>query len=152
MARWWRCSITFMGAGDSAEDMRQRMRLLFDGIPLKDLHLNVNPMSEGEIVRALDREQSKALIEADLDEGVRLTDLPIAEVSLETEPRLLGGMVPAPKVHHPYEQGLWIFPDDHPLAPYERLARQQQDTAALEAMKELPPGDLELEEGDDRQV
>src|SRR5690349_6752450 len=101
MPRWWRCSLTFMGAGESANEMRQKMRMLFDGIPLRDLHLNVNPMSDGEIMRALDREDSKRMIERDSDSGEgtlsSLVDTPIIE-GQPSEPRLLGGMVPAPNV------------------------------------------------------
>jgi hypothetical protein len=52
---------------------------------------------------------------------------------------------------HPWDQGMWIFPDDHPLQKYERLAKLDYDSEAandksvkerfLEAgMKALPPG------------
>jgi hypothetical protein len=38
------------------------------------------------------------------------------------------GFIPTPDIPHPWSQGLWIFPDDHPLARYERMAKQQEDT------------------------
>jgi hypothetical protein len=33
-------------------------------------------------------------------------------------------LAPEAGVVHPWDQGLWIFPEDHPLAPMERQARQ----------------------------
>jgi hypothetical protein len=40
-------------------------------------------------------------------------------------------------VHHPWVDGQFIFPPDHPLAAYERLARDQHDQEALDKLKEL---------------
>jgi hypothetical protein len=117
-----------MGAGDTRAEMMEKLRMLLDGIPLKDLHLSADPMSEGETMRALDRESAKAAIESDTDQGMTLIDT-------------LAG--PA-EIIHPYEQGAWIFPDGHPLAAYERLAAIRKDTQALDSMKELMPGDSPL--------
>jgi hypothetical protein len=48
---------------------------------------------------------------------------------------------------HPWADDVWIFPEDHPLAPLERQARAQQQ-AKLE-LKEPPK---QLEAGDDPAV
>jgi len=49
---------------------------------------------------------------------------------------------------HPWSEGLWIFPEDHPLAPLERAAY----AGAKKIPKELEKPPLELEAGDDSEV
>jgi hypothetical protein len=47
---------------------------------------------------------------------------------------------------HPWDQGLWIFPEDHPLASAERAARHRYDDTRLtnpEFAKGLKQGILE---------
>lgn len=46
----------------------------------------------------------------------------------------------AERVPHPWDQGASIFPDDHPLARYERIARDRGDQDAGDAFLELPSG------------
>jgi hypothetical protein len=38
-------------------------------------------------------------------------------------------------VVHPWDQGLWIFPDDHPLAQYERMAKDRGQSAKQEFLE-----------------
>jgi len=47
----------------------------------------------------------------------------------EDEPTI----APDASVTHPWDQGLWIFPEDHPLHEYERLARDKPITSEVEA-------------------
>lgn len=82
----------------------------------------------------LDSRNSKFLIENDLDAGISFT----GDVLGQRGARAL----------HPWEQGLSIFPEDHPLRPFEDRLRQENEAEALEAMqalapklKELPPGE-----------
>jgi len=136
MARWWRIGITFRAAANDREDALAKARALFGDLPVPNLKISVDPLSDKQALAQLDEEQAKRVIETDADQGGAL----------------LGIMgIPAPRITHPYDQGAWIFPDDHPLAPYERVAKQQKDTQALDAMRalsvkgtlELPPGDSE---------
>lgn len=87
-------------------------------------------MSETEIQR--DSILSKQIIEADTDRGINF----VGDV-----------MGQKPGAMHPWMQGLSIFPEDHPLRPYEDNLRAVNDKEALEhlqalspKMKELPPG------------
>lgn len=56
------------------------------------------------------------------------------------------GIIPTMGITHPWDQGLWIFPDDHPLAPVERAAKQGEHAEELKqnfleaGQKMLPPG------------
>jgi hypothetical protein len=142
--QWWRFSITFMGPATDRADAMARLRAFTDGLPMRDLKLSADPMAAKEVLRGLDREEAKRQIEADEDAGVRLTELrPISDADIFNEEQgLLGGMVPMPGApRHPWLDGVSIFPPDHPLAAYERLARDQHDQPALEKLKELSPGD-----------
>jgi len=136
-----------MSPGDDRKDVMKRLRAFTDGLPLRDLHLACDPMGGQEVLRALDREEAKRQIEADEDTGAKLAELtgPVVDAEIFNEEQgLLGGMVPLPGVHHPWLDGLSIFPPDHPLAAYERLARDQHDgpaMAELEKLKELESGD-----------
>jgi len=49
---------------------------------------------------------------------------------------------------HPWSQGLWIFPEDHPLAALERAAKEGQKKIPAE-LKEPPK---QLEAVDDKKV
>jgi hypothetical protein len=78
---------------------------------------------------------SKQVIEADADAGISFV-----------------GDVVGERFHvpHPWEQGLSIFPEDHPLRAFEDKLRADNETEALEQMqalapklKELPPGDAD---------
>ena len=51
------------------------------------------------------------------------------EDPLKEESPLLSDM----NVVHPWDQGLFIFPEGHPLAEYERLARDKPITSEVEA-------------------
>jgi hypothetical protein len=137
--QWWRFSITFMGPATDRTDAMARLRALVDGLPLRNLHLSATPMSAKEAFRGLDREAAKREIEADTDTGAKLTELhEISDADIFNEEQgLIGGMVPLPGVHHPWVDGQFIFPPDHPLAAYERLARDQHDQQALDKLKEL---------------
>ena len=136
---WWRCSVTFMAPAENRSDAIAKLRALFDGMPLRNLTFSASPMSGGEVLRALDREQAKKAIEADTDTGAKLTELhEISDADIFNEEQgLVGGIVPMPGVKHPWEEGVFFFPPDHPLAPYERLARDQRDQPALDKLKEL---------------
>ena len=123
MSGWWRCSVTWMGAGVDREDAMNRIRALFDGLPLMGLTISASPMNEQQALRVLDREQAKGEIENDTDSGTTLTKL----------------IDPPHMPRHPWLEGVNIFPPDHPLAAYERLARDQHDQPALDKMKELEP-------------
>lgn len=88
-------------------------------------------MSEEEIQR--DSIISKQIIEADADAGFSFT-------------RDVMGQRPG--AMHPWDQGLWIFPEDHPLHQFEARLRAEDDKEALDTLqalspklKELPPGD-----------
>jgi hypothetical protein len=57
-----------------------------------------------------------------------------------------GQTYPADAPPHPWDQGMWIFPDDHPLAGYERAAKMSRDDKEKQAFLEagrlmLPPGE-----------
>lgn len=54
----------------------------------------------------------------------------------------LASMIGEMNVVHPWDQGSNIFPDEHPLAPYERIARDRDDRRAGDALLELPSGEL----------
>src|SRR5215471_11824663 len=133
MARWWRIGVTFRAAAENREDAMAKARALFGDLPVPNLKISADPLSEKQVLAQLDEEQAKMEIERDADQGGTL----------------LGIMgIPAPRITHPYKQGAWIFPDDHPLAPYERVAMQQKDEKALEAMKAMSVAG-QLERGDD---
>ena len=42
---------------------------------------------------------------------------------------------------HPWKEGLWIFPEDHPLSRYERAEHAKKLKALKKPPKELMPGD-----------
>jgi hypothetical protein len=99
-------------------------------------------MAGREVLRALDREEAKRQIESDEDTSAKLAELsgPVTDAEIFNEEQgLIGGIVPLPGVQHPWLQGVSIFPPDHPLAAYERLARDQHDQPALDKLKELEP-------------
>jgi hypothetical protein len=45
---------------------------------------------------------------------------------------------------HPWEDGVWIFPPEHPLAKFERREKERKDKELNPKPKELPPGDRSL--------
>ena len=146
MSGWWRYSVTFAGPADNRHDAMARLRALLGDLPVRGLHLSATPMTDSEVMRVLDRDSAKRAIESDQDSGAKLTELGIAQVTdaeVFGEQGMIGGMIPAPGVHHPWIDGDFIFPPEHPLAAYERLARDQHDHAALNQLKELAPGDPE---------
>lgn len=76
---------------------------------------------------------SKKIIEADADAGITF----VSDV-----------MGQRPGAMHPWDQGLSIFPEDHPLRQFEDRLRAENDKEALDdlqalspKLKELPPGD-----------
>jgi hypothetical protein len=50
---------------------------------------------------------------------------------------------------HPWDQGAWIFPDDHPLAGYERAAKMNQDREPRAKQSFLEAGQKMLPRGDE---
>lgn len=52
-------------------------------------------------------------------------------------------LVPEATITHPWDQNLWIFPDDHPMAQYERAAYNKEKKARKE-MLELGEADQAL--------
>lgn len=93
-----------------------------------------------------DRVLSKEIIEADADHGMSFA----GDVMGQSSARAL----------HPWEQGLSIFPEGHPLRAFEDRLREDNEQEALEQMqalapklKELPPGDDEsYDEAIDREM
>lgn len=74
----------------------------------------------------------------------------------QERPSGLASTYPDDAPPHPWDQGLWIFPEDHPLAVYERFSKigdargwrrdpstqEKEKQAFLEAgQKMLPPGE-----------
>jgi hypothetical protein len=47
-----------------------------------------------------------------------------AEVEVQAASRDPEERIP---VTHPWDQGLWFFPENHPMAPYERAAKRHYD-------------------------
>lgn len=86
---------------------------------------------DGRVFEATESEATKFAIEHDLDHGVSL----------------LPNSGPLPP--HPWEQGLWIFPDDHPLSKLERLAKEREDTEMLDVLYAEAPKLKQITEGSD---
>lgn len=77
--------------------------------------------------------EARYAIENDLDQGINFS-------------RDVMGQ--SPKATHPWDQGLSIFPEDHPYRPIEDHFRRQRDEEGLRLLqaqspklKELPPGE-----------
>jgi hypothetical protein len=111
--------------------VRDRIWAEFEDDSVQEIMVHVQPMP-GEYSRAIaQRDEAKRMIEQDQDRSFSLAD------------HLSGGG----GVTHPWDQGLNIFPADHPLASMERRAREQNDEqtiaelgAAAPKLKELPRG------------
>lgn len=56
----------------------------------------------------------------------------------------VGDVVPAPGVTHPWEQGLWIFPEDHPYHEYEIMYRRKWQEQKDQGHKQLAHRQIEL--------
>jgi len=48
------------------------------------------------------------------------------------------GLIPKADAIHPWDQGSWIFPEDHPMHVYERMAKRDYDSAAGSAEQREP--------------
>jgi hypothetical protein len=84
---------------------------------------------------SVDQAEAKYMIENDLDQGVSFT-------------RDIFGQ--QPKAMHPWDQGLSIFPVDHPLRGIEDHFRAQRDMEGLDLLKKQLPGPhKQLESGDE---
>ena len=98
----------------------------------RDIRVHLQPMPPEYDRMMSESDNAKRAIEADADHGINLTS------------DVLG----APgTVRHPYADGVWIFPEGHPLANAERRAAFNGDTeilnelhAAAPRLKELPRG------------
>lgn len=82
-----------------------------------------------------DSELSKMMIEADADAGINFAGDVMGQNTAGAT--------------HPWSQGLSIFPEDHPLRPFEDQLREQDEEEALRAMQALAPKLKELPSGDD---
>lgn len=118
--------------GGATEEVTSRVWAEFEEDGARDIKVHLQPMP-GEFSRRITAsDEAKAQIEADADQGVTLLD-----------------GLSSSKVRHPYEDGVWIFPEGHPLAGAERAAAQAHNTevlnelqAAAPKLKELPRGNL----------
>jgi hypothetical protein len=119
-------TIKFLCQVRDREDAMARTRLMFGDLPLPGLRIDAARAPQELERKLIDRDQAKAAIEADADRGVSFVE------------DIMGHR--PPPVKHPWEQGAWIFPDDHPLAAYEKAARAQNDTKALATMRALTEG------------
>ena len=118
-------TIKFLCEVRDREDALARTRLMFGDLPLPGLRIDA-ARAPIELERKLiDRDEAKRAIEADTDRGISFVD------------DVMSG---PPRVVHPWEQGVWIFPDDHPLRAYEQAARAQNDQRALGSLRELTEG------------
>lgn len=92
----------------------------FDGQinSIRDVKVFVQHMP-GEYTRQLDREEAKQQIENDTDQGISFLDT----------------MAGSPKVRHPWDDGMWIFPEDHPLSAMEREAHRKGDKRAGDVLE-----------------
>lgn len=124
-------TIKFLCEVRDREDALARTRLMFGDLPLPGLRIDAARAPVELERRLVDRDLAKSVIERDLDQGASFV-------------RDIMG-VPEPPPPHPWKQGLWIFPDTHPLAAYERAAKAQNDTRALDAMRELKGGQHAIE-------
>lgn len=119
-----------------------------------------------------DFDQAKALFESDLDDQefreynltvVDVAQLPISAIRLRHEviwppgseeggfegPEQSGGLINDMNVRHPWDDGVWIFPVEHPFSALERAAYTGYNTAAnvdeqrqiKRAIAALPPAD-----------
>jgi hypothetical protein len=57
------------------------------------------------------------------------------EQSLERRDEPEFSIIPTPGITHPWDQGLWIFPDDHPMATYERAAYNREQKARRQMLE-----------------
>jgi hypothetical protein len=88
-------------------------------------------ITRGRVVKRWESEDAKRIIEADADRGISFTRDVMGQ----------GG-----RVRHPHDQGLYIFPDDHPLGGLERKLVADGQT---EALRELHANAPKLKEADD---
>lgn len=85
------------------------------------------------------------LMPMDYTRGMGADATPDPHVKNDATP---SGFPPIPVVH-PWDQGLWIFPEDHPLRPFEERAKAGDEDAqvvldrAVDAVKELTSGSNE---------
>jgi hypothetical protein len=98
----------------------------------KDIRVHIQPMPPEYNRMMSDSDEAKERIESDTDRGFSLGDC------------LMGGAT----VRHPHDDGMWIFPEDHPLSAVERMAAAKGDhevlnelQAAAPKLKELPSGE-----------
>jgi hypothetical protein len=81
-----------------------------------------------DYIEVLDNESEVTVSNIQVD----ISEYPRSAGSIRVEGHEVGGLLPAMGVTHPWDQGLWIFPDDHPLAAIEREARRVHDEHASE--------------------
>lgn len=92
---------------------------------------------EGELdetERERDRRLSKEAIENDTDHGISFA----GDVMGQGKAQAM----------HPWDQGLWVFPEDHPLHEVEVELKRKKDTQTLERLQAASPKLKELPEGD----
>lgn len=112
-------------------------------------YYQITAVWEEELIENADLPRLREEVELDLRDSMdhmEFRNLRIDVIPMPNQPREEAQVQIIPGVVHPWDEGKWIFPYDHPLSEYERVAKAHRDVAGKQAFLEagqkmLPRGD-----------